>query len=113
QAKARGRNTVAVYSGEARQSRERLSLSTRLRRAIERNELGLHFQPIVDPRAGVLRKAGALVRWDDPKRGLVPPAEFIPFAEETGLIDEVGEWVLDALSRQRLAWQAEGLDPAV
>jgi diguanylate cyclase (GGDEF)-like protein/PAS domain S-box-containing protein len=113
QAKARGRNTVAVFSGEAQQSRERLSLSTRLRRAIERDELVLHFQPIVDPRDGVLRKAEALVRWDDPKRGLVPPADFIPFAEETGLIDEVGEWVLDALCRQRLAWQADGLDPEV
>jgi diguanylate cyclase (GGDEF)-like protein len=113
QAKARGRNTVAVYSGEAHQSRERLSLSTRLRRAIERDELVLHFQPIVDPRTGVLRKAEALVRWDDPKRGLVPPVEFIPFAEETGLIDEVGEWVLEALCRQRLAWQADGLDPQV
>jgi diguanylate cyclase (GGDEF)-like protein/PAS domain S-box-containing protein len=113
QAKARGRNAVAVYSGEAHQSRERLSLSTRLRRAIERDELVLHFQPIVDPRDGLLRKAEALVRWDDPKRGLVPPVEFIPFAEETGLIDEVGEWVLDALCRQRLAWQAAGLDPDV
>jgi diguanylate cyclase (GGDEF)-like protein/PAS domain S-box-containing protein len=113
QAKARGRNAVAVYSGEAHQSRDRLSLSTRLRRAIERDELVLHFQPIVDPRDGVLRKAEALVRWDDPKRGLVPPAEFIPFAEESGLIDEVGEWVLEALCRQRVAWQAIGLDPEV
>jgi diguanylate cyclase (GGDEF)-like protein/PAS domain S-box-containing protein len=113
QAKARGRNTVAVYSGEAHQSRERLSLSSRLRRAIERDELVLHFQPIVDPRDGLLRKAEALVRWDDPKRGLVPPVDFIPFAEETGLIDEIGEWVLEALCRQRLAWQADGLDPEV
>ena len=113
QAKARGRNTVAVYSGESHQSRERLSLSTRLRRAIERDELVLHFQPIVDPRDGVLRKTEALVRWDDPKRGLVSPAEFIPFAEESGLIDEVGEWVLEALCRQRVAWQAIGLDPEV
>jgi diguanylate cyclase (GGDEF)-like protein/PAS domain S-box-containing protein len=113
QAKARGRNTVAVYSGEAHQSRERLSLSTRLRRAIERDELVLHWQPIVDPRDGVVCKAEALVRWDDPNRGLVPPVEFIPFAEDTGLIDEVGEWVLEALCRQRLAWQADGLDPEV
>jgi diguanylate cyclase (GGDEF)-like protein/PAS domain S-box-containing protein len=113
QAKARGRNTVAIYSGEAHQSRERLSLSTRLRRAIERDELVLHLQPIVDPRDGLLRKVEALVRWDDPNRGLVPPVEFIPFAEESGLIDEVGEWVLEALCRQRVAWQADGLDPEV
>jgi diguanylate cyclase (GGDEF)-like protein/PAS domain S-box-containing protein len=113
QAKARGRNTVAIFSGEAQQSRERLSLSTRLRRAIERDELVLHWQPIVDPRDGILRKAEALVRWDDPSRGIVPPIEFIPFAEDTGLIDEVGEWVLEALCRQRLAWQADGLDPEV
>jgi EAL domain-containing protein (putative c-di-GMP-specific phosphodiesterase class I) len=113
QAKARGRNTVAVYSGEAHQSRERLSLSTRLRRAIARDELVLHWQPIVDPRDGTLRKTEALVRWDDPSRGIVPPVEFIPFAEDTGLIDDVGEWVLEALCRQRLAWQAAGLDPEV
>jgi diguanylate cyclase (GGDEF)-like protein/PAS domain S-box-containing protein len=113
QAKARGRNTVAVFSGEAQQSRERLSLSTRLRRAIERDELVLHWQPIVDPRDGSFRKAEALVRWDDPARGLLAPIEFIPFAEETGLIDEIGEWVLDALCRQRVAWQAEALDPEV
>jgi diguanylate cyclase (GGDEF)-like protein/PAS domain S-box-containing protein len=113
QAKARGRNTVAVFSGEAHQSRERLSLSTRLRRAIERDELLLHWQPIVDPRDGMLRKTEALVRWEDPSRGIVPPVDFIPFAEDTGLIDEVGEWVLDALCRQRLAWQADGLDPEV
>jgi EAL domain-containing protein (putative c-di-GMP-specific phosphodiesterase class I) len=61
----------------------------------------------------VLRKAEALVRWDDPSRGLVAPVEFVPFAEDTGLIDELGEWVLEALCRQRLAWQAEGLDPEV
>jgi diguanylate cyclase (GGDEF)-like protein/PAS domain S-box-containing protein len=113
QAKARGRNTVAVYSGEGHQSRDRLSLSTRLRRAIARDELVLHFQPIVDPRDGTLRKTEALVRWDDPDRGLVAPVEFIPFAEESGLIDEVGEWVLEALCRQRLEWQAAGLDPEV
>jgi diguanylate cyclase (GGDEF)-like protein/PAS domain S-box-containing protein len=113
QAKARGRNTVAVFSGEARQSRERLSLPSRLRRAIERDELVLHWQPIVDPRDGTLRKAEALVRWDDPSRGLVAPVEFIPFAEETGLIDEIGDWVLEALCRQRLAWQAAGVDPGV
>jgi diguanylate cyclase (GGDEF)-like protein/PAS domain S-box-containing protein len=113
QAKARGRNTVAVYSGEAHQSRERLSLSARLRRAIERDELILHWQPIVDPRDGMLRKTEALVRWDDPSRGIVPPIEFVPFAEDTGLIDELGEWVLEALCRQRRAWQATGLDPEV
>jgi diguanylate cyclase (GGDEF)-like protein/PAS domain S-box-containing protein len=113
QAKARGRNTVAVFSGEAHQSRERLSLSTRLRRAIQRDELVLHWQPIVDPRDGILHMAEALVRWDDPKRGIVAPVEFIPFAEDTGLIDEVGEWVLEALCAQRVAWQAEGLDPEV
>jgi diguanylate cyclase (GGDEF)-like protein/PAS domain S-box-containing protein len=113
QAKARGRNTVAVFSGEARQSRERLSLPGRLRRAIERDELVLHWQPIVDPVDGTLRKAEALVRWDDPGRGLVAPIEFIPFAEETGLIDEIGDWVLEALCRQRLAWQSAGADPGV
>jgi diguanylate cyclase (GGDEF)-like protein/PAS domain S-box-containing protein len=113
QAKARGRNAVALYSGEGHQSRDRLSLSSRLRKAIVREELVLHWQPIVDPRDGMLRMTEALVRWDDPQRGLVMPLEFVPFAEETGLIDQMGEWVFDALCRQRLAWRAEGLDPEV
>ncbi len=113
QAKARGRNTVTLYSGDARQSRRRLSLPTRLSKATAREELVLHWQPIVDPRDGTLRRAEALVRWDDPSRGLVAPGDFIPFAEEIGLIDEIGEWVLGALCDQRLAWREQGVDPQV
>jgi diguanylate cyclase (GGDEF)-like protein/PAS domain S-box-containing protein len=113
QAKAQGRNAVALYSGEGHQSRDRLSLSSRLRKAIAREELVLHWQPIVDPREGLVCKLEALVRWEDPRRGLVAPDEFIPFAEETGLIDQIGEWVVGALCRQRVAWRAEGLDPEV
>jgi diguanylate cyclase (GGDEF)-like protein/PAS domain S-box-containing protein len=113
QAKAHGRNAVALYSGEGHQSRDRLSLSSRLRKAIAREELVLHWQPIVDPRDGTLCKVEALVRWDDPQRGLVEPAEFVPFAEETGLIDSIGEWVVGALCQQRLAWRAAGVDPEV
>jgi diguanylate cyclase (GGDEF)-like protein/PAS domain S-box-containing protein len=113
QAKAQGRNAISLYSGEGHQSRDRLSLSSRLRKAVAREELVLHWQPIVDPRDGLLSKIEALVRWEDPRRGLVPPDEFVPFAEETGLIDAIGEWVVGALCRQRVAWRAEGLDPEV
>jgi diguanylate cyclase (GGDEF)-like protein/PAS domain S-box-containing protein len=113
QAKAQGRNAISLYSGEGHQSRDRLSLSSRLRKAIAREELVLHWQPIVDPGDGLLSKLEALVRWEDPRRGLVAPDEFVPFAEEIGLIDAIGEWVVGALCRQRVAWRAEGFDPEV
>jgi diguanylate cyclase (GGDEF)-like protein len=87
--------------------------ATLLRHAVERGELRLHWQPIVSPADGALHAVEALVRWQDPARGLVAPAEFIPIAEETGLIEEIGAWVVDALAHQRAAWRAQGADPRV
>jgi diguanylate cyclase (GGDEF)-like protein/PAS domain S-box-containing protein len=113
EAKAEGRSGVMRYEQRPTASIDRLSLTTRLRHAVERGELRLHWQPIVSPADGALHAVEALVRWQDPARGLVAPAEFIPIAEETGLIEEIGAWVVDAIAHQRAAWRAQGADPRV
>jgi diguanylate cyclase (GGDEF)-like protein/PAS domain S-box-containing protein len=112
-AKADGRSGVMRYEQRPTASADRLSLTTRLRHAVERGDLRLHWQPIVAPSDGSLHAVEALVRWLDPARGLVAPAEFIPIAEETGLIEEIGTWVVDAIAHQRAAWRAQGADPRV
>jgi diguanylate cyclase (GGDEF)-like protein/PAS domain S-box-containing protein len=81
----------------------RLSLESKLRQAFEAEQFVLHYQPIVD-RKGVIRGAEALIRWDQPGRGLVPPAEFIPLAEETGIIIPLGKWALFSACKQARAW---------
>jgi diguanylate cyclase (GGDEF)-like protein/PAS domain S-box-containing protein len=110
QAKRRG-NGPAFFEPAAVDARTRLSLSARLRRALERDEFVLHFQPVFSPEDERLRGAEALIRWEDPERGLVGPGEFIPAAEDCGLIEGIGEWVLDALCRQAHDWQTAGAPP--
>ena len=110
-AKSAGRNGVTVYTGDPHEPLERLSMTSRLRKALDRDELVLHWQPIVDPRDGTLRKLEALVRWQDPFRGLVMPDDFIGFAEETGFIDRIGDWVIGAVRDQVLAWERAGYAP--
>jgi EAL domain-containing protein (putative c-di-GMP-specific phosphodiesterase class I) len=88
---------------------ERVKLESELHDALNRNELELHYQPKVDVATGRVHGAEALLRWQHPQRGFVPPNEFIPLAEECGLLDSIGEWVLFEACRQAKAWQREGL----
>lgn len=111
QAKRAGGGTVAFYEPHAWDARKRLSLTTRLRRAIDEGELRLHFQPIVRAADGSLEAVEALVRWEDPDEGLIPPGAFIPVAEETGLIDGIGAWVVEALCEQAAVWGRDGFRP--
>jgi predicted signal transduction protein with EAL and GGDEF domain len=103
--KVAGRNQFRFFDPIMhRQSEERLTLESELRRGIDRDELRLHYQPQVDARTGRIVGLEALVRWQHPVRGLVLPAQFIPIAEQTGLIGQLGEWVLRraCLDLQRL-----------
>lgn len=112
-AKDMGRNTYQFYQPEMNTSvGTRLNLERRLRRALRDGEFLLHYQPQVDICTGRIVGMEALVRWDDPEVGLVPPAAFIPVAEESGLIGPLSEWVLREACRQNKAWQDEGLPPA-
>ncbi|HEY6761614.1 MAG TPA: EAL domain-containing protein [Baekduia sp.] len=111
QAKRTGSGSVALYEQEEGDARARLNLTTRLRRAIGDGELRLYYQPIAGLADGVLTGVEALVRWEDPKHGLVPPGDFIPIAEETGLIDPIGDWVVEELCAQATRWADAGHRP--
>ena len=106
-----GRTGVVVYDKERdRYSPDRLALIGELRRAIDQGELTLHYQPQVEPETGRVGGVEALLRWQHPERGLVPPDEFIPLAERTGLIQPLTLWVLDAALQQCASWRRAGLD---
>ena len=112
QAKDAGRGCFAYFSEElTRVARERIALETRLRNAIKQDELRVFYQPQVDIASGRIVGAEALVRWQDPRDGLVSPIRFIPIAEKTGLIMEIGEWVLRETCRQGREWLDAGLPP--
>jgi diguanylate cyclase (GGDEF)-like protein/PAS domain S-box-containing protein len=107
QAKAVGRNACRFFTPEMnRKVSERLTLESRLRHAVARNELSLVYQPIVELRTGATVGAEALLRWNNPDLGQVPPDHFIPVAEDTGLIMEIGEWVLREACREAGGWAA-------
>jgi diguanylate cyclase (GGDEF)-like protein/PAS domain S-box-containing protein len=108
QAKGGGKARCAVFE-PAMQARAdaRLELETGLRQALERDELRVHFQPILSLETGLIKGLEALVRWARPGHGLVPPAEFVPVAEDAGLITPLGQWVLTESCRQLHHWQTQ------
>jgi diguanylate cyclase (GGDEF)-like protein/PAS domain S-box-containing protein len=111
-AKENGRNNFQFFKAEMNQkSVERQSLEGSLRRAVEREEFLLHYQPKVNLDSGEITGVEALIRWQEPDRGLVPPSQFVPIAEDCGLIIQIGRWVLREACRQARAWQAAGLPP--
>jgi diguanylate cyclase (GGDEF)-like protein len=110
-AKQRGRSRWEIYHPDFdERTTRRAELINGLHRAVERDELVLHYQPVKDLHSGAVVAMEALVRWQHPDLGIVAPTEFIPLAEETGLIMEIGRWVLQEACTQCAAWRAEGHD---
>jgi len=112
QAKDQGRGCFAYFSEElTRAAQDRIALEVRLRRAIEQEELRMLYQPQIDIKSGQITGVEALVYWQDPMDGLIPPLSFIPIAEESHLIVEIGEWVLRETCTQAKQWLDSGLLP--
>ena len=105
EAKRSGRNRVSMFDPSLQlRARARVEVSAELRRALVENELVLHYQPLVHVARGAVCGVEALVRWGHPDRGLLSPADFIPIAEDTGLIGELGDWVLERACAQSMSW---------
>lgn len=110
-AKREGRNCGQYFAPVMQvAAQERMRLITDLRAALSHQQLQLHYQPIVDLASGEVHKAEALLRWKHPERGFISPAEFIPVAESTGMIHEIGDWVFHEAARQAARWRRERPD---
>lgn len=110
-AKEQGKRTYIVFSPEMnRRVAEYMWLDTNLRKGLEQNQLVVYYQPKVNARSGKVHSVEALVRWDSPERGLIPPLQFISYAEESGLITPLGRWVLQTAAKQAAQWQRLGLN---
>ena len=109
-AKESGRDGYQLFSSTGHDPRAQLSMAGRLRRAVERDQLMLHYQPLVSLATGEYVGAEALLRWQDDQNGLVMPGDFIPLAERTGLIGPISEWVIEEACRQSAEWRSMGLD---
>lgn len=107
-----GTNRIASFSSSSSErTQQRFQIEAALRRAVKAKSFTLAFQPRVDMRSGAMVGTEALIRWTDPQIGPVPPATFIPLAEEIGLIGEIGDWVLEEVARAAAAWKAAGHAP--
>ncbi|BBD57520.1 hypothetical protein NIES2109_02870 [Nostoc sp. HK-01] len=112
QAKQQGRSQHRFYSPEINaRLQERLTIENELRGALERGEMVVYYQPLIDLRSRQITAVEALVRWQHPTRGLISPAKFIPIAEDNGLIISIGEWVLRTACEQNRTWQLAGMAP--
>jgi diguanylate cyclase (GGDEF)-like protein/PAS domain S-box-containing protein len=109
-AKANGPGGYVLNHLENDGALSKLSLSTRLRKAVEQKDWALHYQPLINLFSGEMFGVEALIRWPDPAGGLVPPGDFIPLAEEMGLIEAIGAWVVEEICRQDAQWRDEGLE---
>jgi diguanylate cyclase (GGDEF)-like protein/PAS domain S-box-containing protein len=108
--KSPGGNRITLYSNEMNEEAlRRLELESYLRKALQKEEFYLCYQPLIDLTSGRLYGSEALIRWNHPVLGLVSPGDFIPLAEETGLIEEIGNWVLRTACKQNKEWQLKGL----
>ncbi|MBS4198662.1 EAL domain-containing protein [Bacillus sp. FJAT-49732] len=110
-AKQQGGSSIVFFAGEMnKETWQRIEIERSLRKALENNELYIAYQPIINTKTGKLSTCEALLRWDHPEYGLIPPIQFIPIAEEIGLIHTFGNWVLNNACKQIKEWQEKGIE---